>query len=122
MSSDAISETVSIFLSFFCRSKVMETHSAYSSSGWLLSSCSFPLKKRMFYSLTISVPCWSAFETLRYSQDCIAKKMPRVASSAVAFASSDPCCLLIFGDDGEWDSCLMSFGWVGVFERPKFLL
>jgi hypothetical protein len=30
--------------------------------------------------------------------------------------------LVDFCDNGERDSCLVSFGWVEILERPKFLL
>ena len=92
---NAIWVMVSIFLSFFCRSKVTDTHSANSSSGWSWSSCLDPRKIRMLRSLTISVHCCSDWWTLRYSHDCMAKKMASVASWAVALLSLELHCLLI---------------------------
>ena len=94
-SPDAIWVIVSIFLSFFCRSKVIETHSANSSSGWSWLSCSDPRKKRILRSLTISVRRCSDWLTLRYSHDRMAKKMASVASWAVARSSSELRRLLI---------------------------
>jgi hypothetical protein len=95
LSPDAIWVMVSIFSSFFCRSKVTGTHSANSSSGWSWSSCSDPRKKWMLRSLTISVHCCSDWWTLRYSHDCMAKKMASVPSGAVALLSSELHRLLI---------------------------
>ena len=83
-SCEAISVTVSIFLSLFCPSNVRATQSAHSSSLLLWLSCSTPLKNLMFLSLSISVLRWLGFATCRYSQERMAKKIPMVASSPMA--------------------------------------
>ena len=85
--------TVSFFSSRFCRSKVRDTQSENSSSGWECWTSSPSLKNRMLRKRRISVcPC-SAYGTSRYSQDLNAKKMPSPVSWTIALSSSDICCL-----------------------------
>ena len=74
----------SIRSSFFCHSKVVETQSAHSSSGWSCGISTPSRKKRMFLSLRQSVRRFSAWATLRHSHDRHAKKTAPVESWLVA--------------------------------------
>jgi hypothetical protein len=95
VASKAIRVIVSFFLSFFCHSDVMVTQSANSSWGWLCMSCLVPVKNQMLQSLMILVLHYLEAWTFRYSQDLIAKKIPMVASWAVACSRSALSCLVI---------------------------
>ena len=89
ISLDAICVTVSILVSFFCHSNVIETQSAYSNQGLLWFIC-FPfLKNLIFLRRKTSVLRFSICGTLRYSQDLIAKKNAPIESCDVAFWVSD---------------------------------
>ncbi len=73
----------------------MATHLAYSSWGWLWLSCLVPVKKWMLQRHTILVLRCLVVMTFKYLQDLIAKKIPTVASWAVAHSSLVLSCLAI---------------------------
>ena len=64
-SPDSIWFIVSIFSSFFCLLKVIETQFAHSNSGWSWLSCSPPQKNQPSRSLAISILLSSGWCTLR---------------------------------------------------------
>ena len=84
---DAIMVTIFICSAFFCCSTVRAMQSANSSYMWLWPSCSTPLKNLTFLSLRILVLCCLGFVTLRYLQRRMAKNIPTVAISPVAYLS-----------------------------------
>ncbi len=85
-SCEAIRVTVFIFSSFFCSSKVRAMESSNSSSKWSWSSCLAPLRNRIFLSLRISVLRCLGFDTLRYSQEPMAKNTPTLLMMEMGIA------------------------------------
>jgi hypothetical protein len=80
--------TVSDFLSFFCRSNVMETQSVEFSSADEWSRMLPPLMKAIFQRQSCFVCFCSAFVSLQYSHDHMAQKWEATASSPIARRNS----------------------------------
>ena len=85
---DAFWVVVSFFSSFFCISKVMDMQSENSRCG-LFCLISFPsLKNRRLRRRRMLVRHFSAWVTLRYSHDCMAKKIATAVSWPMACCNS----------------------------------
>jgi hypothetical protein len=79
---------VLFFLSFFCIANVIDMQSENSSCGSLCSISFLSLKNLRLRRRRMSVCRFSAWVTLRYSHDRIAKKIATVVSCPMAFCNS----------------------------------